>query len=297
VFGFLSELSAPLVSVKPFVDQGMSHSFRLLAVAVYDFSGHFNVPRMNRYDPLVSLNPSADGISYTSVLHSDMLRSNSKLSNGLRPTWRRAERREQSQHLPGWSGQDASVISSEHGGSLLRFLDLPVHQVTKVGGQSQGGRRALHLDAQARSIGDRSFDETPMKSLRAYTGLLRADWWIAMMCWGTASPSLRHNGTAQKALRIAQKSIRLQIRIDPPLNRALQPHGERELHNWLGALPESLLAAIATIEVDDRQVRTQGSNELLEKAILARQNAPSQCSQTGTKWRARRDSNSWPQDS
>jgi hypothetical protein len=76
------------------------------------------------------------------------------------------------------------------------------------------------------------------------------------------------------------------------VDRALQPHGERELHNWLGALPESLLAAIATIEVDDRQVRTQGSNDLLEKAILARQNAPSQCSQTGTKWRARRDSNS-----
>jgi hypothetical protein len=53
-------------------------------------------------------------------------------------------------------------------------------------------------------------------------------------------------------------------------DRALQPHGERELHNWLGALPESLFAAIATIEVDDRQVRTQGSNDLLEKAILAR---------------------------
>ena len=27
---------------------------------------------------------------------------------------------------------DASVISSAHGDSLLRFLDLPVHQVTKV---------------------------------------------------------------------------------------------------------------------------------------------------------------------
>jgi hypothetical protein len=38
-----------------------------------------------------------------------------------------------------------------------------------------------------------------------------------MMCCGTASLSLRHNGTAQEALRIAQKSIRLQIRIDPPL--------------------------------------------------------------------------------
>jgi hypothetical protein len=68
-----SGLSAPLVSVKPFVDQGMSHRFRLLTIAVYDFSSHFNVPRMNRYDPLVSLNPGADGVSYTSVLHSDML--------------------------------------------------------------------------------------------------------------------------------------------------------------------------------------------------------------------------------
>ena len=85
-FWIFPELSAPLVSVKPFVDQGMSHRFRLLAVAVYDFSGHFNVPGMNRYDPLVSLNPSADGISYTSMLHSDMLHSNSKLSNALRPT-------------------------------------------------------------------------------------------------------------------------------------------------------------------------------------------------------------------
>ena len=100
-FWIFPELSAPLVSVKPFVDQGMSHRFRLLAVAVYDFSGHFNVPGMNRYDPLVSLNPSADGISYTSMLHSDMLHSNSKLSNALRPTWRRAEPREQAKHLPG----------------------------------------------------------------------------------------------------------------------------------------------------------------------------------------------------
>ena len=67
------------------------------------------------------------------------------------------------------------------------------------------------------------------------------------------------------------------------VDRALQPHGEGELHSWLGALPESLLAAIATLEVDDRQVRTQGGNDLLEKAILASHNAPSQCSQTGTR--------------
>jgi hypothetical protein len=99
VFGFFPGLSAPLVSVKPFVDQGMSHRFRLLTVAVYDFSGHFNVSRMNRYDPLVSLNPSADGISYAPVLHTDMLHLNSKLSNALRPTWRRAGT-QQSQYLP-----------------------------------------------------------------------------------------------------------------------------------------------------------------------------------------------------
>jgi hypothetical protein len=138
VFGFLSELSAPLVSVKPFVDQGMSHRFRLLAVAVYDFSGHFNVPRMNRYDPLVSLNPSADGISYTSVLHSDMLRSNSKLSNGLRPTWRRAEPREQSQHLPGCLGNFFRawrlLITAP------RLADPPSHEGLVVNLKAAGGR-------------------------------------------------------------------------------------------------------------------------------------------------------------
>ena len=127
-----SGLSAPLVSVEPFVDQGMSHCFRLLTVAVYDFSGHFNVPRMDRYDPLVSLNPSADGISYTSVLHRDMLHSNSKLGNALRRPGDAPNLASKANICPGSSGRDASVISSEHGDSLLRFLDLPVHQLAKV---------------------------------------------------------------------------------------------------------------------------------------------------------------------
>jgi hypothetical protein len=120
------------VSVEPFVDQGMSHCFRLLTVAVYDFSGHFNVPRMDRYDPLVSLNPSADGISYTSVLHRDMLHSNSKLGNALRRPGDAPNLASKANICPGSSGRDASVISSEHGDSLLRFLDLPVHQLAKV---------------------------------------------------------------------------------------------------------------------------------------------------------------------
>ena len=174
---------------------------------------------------------------------------------------------------------------------LLRFLDLPVHQVTKVGGQSQGGRRALHLDAQARSIGDRSSDETLMKSLRLYrlveSGLMNLDDVLKDSLAVVKAQRDRAKGAPDRAKeRSASNPNRSAV------DRALQPHGERELHNWLGALPESLLAAIATLEVDDRQVRTQGGNDLLEKAILARQNAPSQCSQTGTEWRARRDSNS-----
>lgn len=118
------------MSVEPFVDQGMSHRFRLLTVAVYDFSGHFNVPRMDRYDPLVSLNPSADGVSYTSVLHATcctQIRNLAMLCADLetrRTSWNKANIcRDEA---------DASAISSEHGDPLLRFLDLPAQQVTKV---------------------------------------------------------------------------------------------------------------------------------------------------------------------
>jgi hypothetical protein len=54
---------------KPFVDPGMSQRFSLLAVATDDLSGHFNVPRMNGYDPLIALNPHSDGVSYSLVVH------------------------------------------------------------------------------------------------------------------------------------------------------------------------------------------------------------------------------------
>ncbi len=53
-----------------------------------------------------------------------------------------------------------------------------------------------------------------------------------------------------------------------------------------------LQSLIASIEVDDDQVRIRGSNELLEQAVLASQNAQTWCSQMSTRWRARRDSNS-----
>jgi hypothetical protein len=48
------------------------------------------------------------------------------------------------------------------------------------------------------------------------------------------------------------------------------------------------------IEVDDHQIRIKGNKELLEKAVLARHSGQAWCSQTSTRWRARRDSNSRP---
>lgn len=55
--------------VEPFVDHGMSRRFRLRAIAAYDSSSHFNGPRLNGYDPLISFDPSADGISNAPVFH------------------------------------------------------------------------------------------------------------------------------------------------------------------------------------------------------------------------------------
>ena len=52
------------------------------------------------------------------------------------------------------------------------------------------------------------------------------------------------------------------------VDRALQPHGEGELHSWLGALPESLLAAIATLEVDDRKSGRRAATTSLRKRSL-----------------------------
>jgi hypothetical protein len=53
-----------------------------------------------------------------------------------------------------------------------------------------------------------------------------------------------------------------------------------------------LQSLIDVIEVDDDQIRIKGNKDLLEKAVLASQNDQRWCSQTSTRWRARRDSNS-----
>jgi len=62
-------ISAPLVPGKPSVNHGTSQRFGLLAVPGYDLSGHFDVARMNGYDPLIALDPGADGVSYSLILH------------------------------------------------------------------------------------------------------------------------------------------------------------------------------------------------------------------------------------
>jgi len=54
---------------KPSVNHGTSQRFGLLAVPGYDLSGHFDVARMNGYDPLIALDPGADGVSYSLILH------------------------------------------------------------------------------------------------------------------------------------------------------------------------------------------------------------------------------------
>ena len=67
--------------LEPFVDHGLSQQFGLFAVTVYHFSGSFNVLRMNGYDPLVPFDSGADRISYSPVLHSDMIAPSLQLGN------------------------------------------------------------------------------------------------------------------------------------------------------------------------------------------------------------------------
>jgi hypothetical protein len=62
----------PLMAVEPIVYHGMSQCFRLFAVAGYDFSGAFNIIRMNGYVPLIAFDPGADGVPYASILHKDI---------------------------------------------------------------------------------------------------------------------------------------------------------------------------------------------------------------------------------
>src|ERR1700686_4823466 len=52
-----------------------------------------------------------------------------------------------------------------------------------------------------------------------------------------------------------------------------------------------LRSLIDAVEVDDHQIRIKGNKELLEKAVLASQNAQPWCSQASTRWRSLGDSN------
>ena len=53
-----------------------------------------------------------------------------------------------------------------------------------------------------------------------------------------------------------------------------------------------LRSLINVIEVDDAQIRINGSKDVLERAVLAGGSGTELRSQMSTKWRARRDSNS-----
>jgi site-specific DNA recombinase len=98
---------------------------------------------------------------------------------------------------------------------------------------------------------------------------------------------------AKAALERAKEHSASRIEIDPAL---IERFGRTMRENFsTGSVPfrkAYLQSLIASIEVDDEQVRIRGSKELLEKAVLASQNGQAWCSQMSTRWRARRDSNS-----
>ena len=100
---------------------------------------------------------------------------------------------------------------------------------------------------------------------------------------------------AKAALERAKEYSVSHIRIDPAL---IERFGRTICENLsTGSVPfrkAYLRSLIDVIEVDDHQIRIKGNKELLEKAVLASQNAQSWCSQASTRWRARRDSNSRP---
>jgi site-specific DNA recombinase len=103
---------------------------------------------------------------------------------------------------------------------------------------------------------------------------------------------------AKAALERAKEQAAPHIQIDPAL---IERFGRTMRENFTtGSVPfrkAYLRSLIDVIEVDDRQVRIKGSKDVLERAVLASQSKQSQCSQTSTMWRARRDSNSRPPDS
>ena len=83
------------------------------------------------------------------------------------------------------------------------------------------------------------------------------------------------------------------IQIDPAL---IECFGRTMRENFTtGSVPfrkAYLQSLIDRIEVDDHQIRIKGRKDLLEKAVLASRKNQAWCSETSTRWRARRDSNS-----
>jgi site-specific DNA recombinase len=98
---------------------------------------------------------------------------------------------------------------------------------------------------------------------------------------------------AKAALEHAKEHSDSQIQIDPAVierfGRSMREHFSTGSIPFRKAYLQSL---IDVIEVDDRQIRIKGSKDVLEKAVLASQHGRPWCSQTSTRWRARRDSNS-----
>jgi site-specific DNA recombinase len=82
------------------------------------------------------------------------------------------------------------------------------------------------------------------------------------------------------------------MQIDPALIEEFGRLNAAQFDEWFDSLPQAYLRAIIDlVEVDDTQIRTKGSKDVLERAVLAGGSSDF-CSQMSTEWRARRDSNS-----
>jgi len=100
--------------------------------------------------------------------------------------------------------------------------------------------------------------------------------------------------TTKAALERAKASGGAPILIDPAL---LERFGRNMREQFTsGSIPfrkAYLRSLIDVIEVDDHAIRIMGSKDVLERAVLAQQTPESEGSQMSTRWRARRDSNSY----
>jgi site-specific DNA recombinase len=95
---------------------------------------------------------------------------------------------------------------------------------------------------------------------------------------------------AKAALERAKDHLAAPITIDPAL---IERFARTMRENFsTGSVPfrkAYLQSLIDVIEVDDHQIRIKGSEDLLEKAVLATRNGGLECSQMSTRWRARQD--------